>query len=77
MVLGGKVHAAVRMVMNRDGSSAYRPYNLYSKSGCPVINVLQEKHSASCVTFEEDFSDHPNAPDRLDSMPVYCFKECV
>ena len=77
MVLGSKVHAAVRMVINRDGISTYPPYDLDSKSGCPVINVLQEKHPASCVPLEEDFDDHPIAPNRLDLMPVYCFKECV
>jgi hypothetical protein len=52
MVLGSKVHAAVRMVINRDGISTYPPYDLDSKSGCPVINVLQEKHPASCVPLE-------------------------
>ena len=28
MVLGGKVHAAVRMVMDRVGGGAYHPYDL-------------------------------------------------
>ncbi len=77
MVLGGKVRAAVHMVTNRDGGGAYCPYNLDSKSGRLVINVLQEKHPASHVPLEEDFDDHPIAPNRLDLMPVYCFKECV
>jgi hypothetical protein len=31
MVLGGKVRAAVRMVTDRDGGGAYRPYDLDSK----------------------------------------------
>jgi hypothetical protein len=52
MVLGGKVRAAVRMVMDRDGGGAYRPYDLDSKLGCPVINVLWEKHPAACVPSE-------------------------
>jgi len=71
MVLGGKVRAAVRMVTNRGTGGAYRPFNLDSKSGCPIIEVLREKHPASRVP------SHVRAPDCLDSMPVYCFEECV
>jgi hypothetical protein len=52
-------------------------YDLYSKSRHPIIDMLQEKHPASRVPSEEDFNNHPNAPNRLDSMPVYCFEECV
>ncbi len=77
MVLGGKVRAAMSLVTNRDGSGAYCPYNLDSKSGRPVINRLQEKHPTSCVPLEEDFNNHPDAPNCLDLMPVYCFEECV
>jgi hypothetical protein len=77
MVLGGKVRATVRMVTDRDGGGAYRPYDLDSKSGCPVIEVLWEKHPAARVPSEEDFDVHPGAPDCLDLMPVYCFKECI
>jgi hypothetical protein len=29
------------------------------------------------VPSEEDFNVHPGAPDCLNSMPVYCFEECV
>ncbi len=77
MVLGGKVRAAVHTVMNRDGGGAYGPFDLASKSGNPVIDVLQERHPTSCVQSEEDFNDRPDTSDRLDLMPVYCFKECV
>jgi hypothetical protein len=79
MVLGGKVRAAVRMVTNRGTGGAYRPFDLDSKSGRPVIEVLREseKHPASRVPSEEDFDAHIGAPDCLDSMPVYCFEECV
>jgi hypothetical protein len=47
------------------------------KSGRPIIDVLREKHPAARVPLEEDFDVHPGAPDCLDSMPVYCFEECV
>jgi hypothetical protein len=77
MVLGVKARAAVRMVTNRDGGGAYRPYDRDSKSGRPVIDVLREKHPAARVPSEEDFDEHPDAPDCLESMPVYCFEECV
>jgi hypothetical protein len=77
MVLGGKVRAAVRMVTNRGTGGAYRPFNLDSKSGRPVIEVLCEKHPASRVPSEEDFDAHVGAPDCLESMPVYCCEECV
>ena len=77
MVLGGKVRAAVRMVMNRGTGGAYQLFDLDSKSGRPIIEVLREKHPASRVPSEEDFDAHVGAPDCLESMPVYCFKECV
>ncbi len=63
MVLGRKVHAAVRMVTNRGTGGAYRPFDLDSKSGRPVIEVLREKHPASRVPSEEDFDAHVGAPD--------------
>jgi len=77
MVLGGKVRAAVCMVTNRGTGGAYRPFDLDSKSGRPVIEVLREKHPASHVPSEEDFDAHVGAPDCLESMQVYCFEECV
>ena len=77
MVLGGKVRAAVRMVTNRDVSGAYWPFDTDSKSGRPVIDVLREKHPDTRVPLESDFDDHPGAPDCLESMPVYCYEECV
>ncbi len=40
MVLCGKVCAAVCTVTNRDGGGAYCPFDLDSKSGHPVIDVL-------------------------------------
>jgi hypothetical protein len=77
MVLGGKVRATIRMVMNRGTGGAYPPFDLDSKSGRPVIDVLCEKHTTSCVPSEEDFDAHIGVPNCLDSMPVYCFEECV
>jgi len=77
MVLGGKVRAAVLMVTNRGTGGAYRPFDLDSKSGRPIIEVLREKHPASHVPSEEDFDAHVGAPDCLELMPVYCFEECV
>ncbi len=72
MVLGGKVRAAVRMVTNRGGGGPYHPHDLDSKSGCPVINVLREKHPDCHVPSEEDFDAYPDAANLLDTMPVYC-----
>ena len=40
MVLGGKVRAAVHMVTDRGTGGAYQPFDLDSKSGRPVIDVL-------------------------------------
>jgi hypothetical protein len=39
MVLGGKVRAAVHMVTDRGTGGTYRPFDLDSKSGRPVIDV--------------------------------------
>ncbi len=77
MVLCGKVRAAVRTVTNRNGGRAYCLFDLDSKSGRPIINVLREKHPKSRVPSDEDFDEHPGAPDCLESMPIYCFEECV
>ncbi|KAL3822014.1 hypothetical protein ACHAXA_003000 [Cyclostephanos tholiformis] len=77
MVLGGKVRAAVRMVTNRGTGGPYRPNDLDSKSRRPVIDVLREKHPESVVPSEWDFDAYPDAADLLDTMPVYCFEECV
>jgi hypothetical protein len=64
MVLCGKVRAAVRTVTNRDGGRAYCLFDLDSKSGRPIIDVLQEKHPKFCVPSDEDFDEHPGAPCR-------------
>ena len=77
MVLGGKVRAAIRMVTNRGGGGPYHPHDLDSKSGCPVINVLCEKHRDCHVLSEEDFDAYPDAANLLNTMPVYCYKECI
>ena len=42
-----------------------------------MIDVLREKHPDTRVPSELDFDDHPRAPDCLELMPVYCYKECV
>ena len=77
MVLGGKVRAAVRMVTDRGTGGPYRPNDLDSKSGRPVIDVLRDKHPDCVVPSEEAFDAYPDADDLLDTMPVYCFEECV
>ncbi len=77
MMLGGKVCAAVWMVTNRGTKSPYRPTDLDSKSGWPVIDVLWEKHPEGVMPSEWDFDTYPDAADLLDTMPVYCYKECV
>ncbi len=44
MVLGGKSRVAVWIVTNRGAGGPFRPHNLDSKSECPVIDVLRDKH---------------------------------
>ena len=77
MILGGKVHAAVGMVISRDNGGAYCPFDLDTKSSHPVIKVLRAKHPNCHVPSEEDFNDHSGAPNCIESMPVYCFEECI
>ena len=77
MVLGGKVRAAVRMVTDRGTGGPYRPKDMDSKSGRPVIDILWGKHPECVVPSEWDFDAYPDADDLLDTMPVYCYKECV
>ncbi|KAL3815266.1 hypothetical protein ACHAXA_001878 [Cyclostephanos tholiformis] len=77
MVLGGKVRAAVRMVTDHGAGGPYHPNDLDSKSGRPVIDMLRDKHPACVMPSEEDFDAYHNADNLLDTMPVYCFEECV
>jgi hypothetical protein len=42
-----------------------------------TINVLCEKHLDCRVLSEEDFDAYPDAANLLDTMPVYCYKECI
>ena len=42
-----------------------------------MIDVLREKHPDTRVPLELDFDNHLGAPDCLESMPVYCYEECV
>jgi hypothetical protein len=74
MVLGGKVCAAIRMATNRGAGRPYRPHNLDSKSGHPVINVLRDTHRDCRVPSDEDFNSYPDATNQLDTMPVYCYE---
>ena len=60
MVLGGKVHVAIRMVTNRDSGGVYCQFDLDTKSGHPIIEVLRAKHPNCWVPSEEDF-DQVNA----------------
>jgi hypothetical protein len=77
MVLGGKVRAAIQMVTNKKACGAYRPHDLDSKSGCPIIDVLCDKHLASQLPSDDDFNVYPDVPGCLDTIPVYCYKKCV
>jgi hypothetical protein len=77
MVLGGKVRAAVWMVTNRGAGGPYCQHDLDSKSRRPVINVLMDKHLDCCVQLDEDFDAYSIANNLLDTMPVYCYKECI
>jgi hypothetical protein len=77
MVLGGKVCAAVRMATNREAGRPYCPHNLDSKSGRPIINMLNDMHPDCCMPSDKDFDAYPDAANQLDTMPVYCYEECV
>jgi hypothetical protein len=77
MVLGGKVRAAVRKVTNRGARRPYCLHNLDSKSGRLVIGVLRDTHLDCRVPSDEDFNAYPDAANLLDTMPVYCYEECV
>ncbi len=43
-VLSGRLRSAVRTLTNRDGGGVLRPDDLCTKTGRPVLEVLQEKH---------------------------------
>ena len=43
-LLSGRIRSAVRNLTNRDGGGVLQPQDLCTKSGCPVLDVLREKH---------------------------------
>jgi len=43
-VLSGRLCSAVCTLTNRDGGGVLCPDDLCTKTGCPVLEVLQEKH---------------------------------
>ncbi len=77
MVLGGKVCAAVRVATNRGAGRPYRLHDLDSKSGRPVIDVLRDTHPDCRVPLDKDSDAYPDTANQLDTMPVYCYEECV
>ena len=77
MVLSGKIRAAVRMVTDRDPGGLFKPDDKCTKSGCPVIDVLREKHPEAVIPSDGDFDAHPGGPECLEAPPVYCYEETV
>jgi hypothetical protein len=77
MVLGAKVHAAVRVATNRGAGRPYHPHDSDSKSGRPVIDMLRDMHLNCHVPSDNDFDAYPDAADLLDTMLVYCYEQCV
>jgi hypothetical protein len=77
MVLGGKVRAAVWMATNRGAKRPYCPHDLDSKSGCLIIDVLRDIHPDCRMPSDENFDAYPDAADQLDTIPVYCYEECI
>ncbi len=61
MILSGKFHAAVRMLVTdrHKGGGLFKPDDKCSKTGHPVIDVLREMHPEARVPSEEDFDVHP------------------
>jgi hypothetical protein len=50
---------------------------LDSKSRRPVIDVLMAKQPDCGVLLNKDFDACPDAANLLNTMPVYCYKECI
>jgi hypothetical protein len=62
---------------HRGAGRPYRPHDLDSKSGCPVIDVLRDTHPECCVPSDKDIDAYPDVANLLDTMPVYCYEECI
>ena len=73
MVLGGKFHAAVQ---NDDKHGRWGILSA-ATSGRPVIDMFCEKHPESRVPPNKDFNIYPDTPYCLNSMPVYCYEDCI
>eukprot|EP00957_Ditylum_brightwellii_P167713 12767712-Ditylum_brightwellii.AAC.1 len=67
MVLAGKLHQAVRRATNQEGGGVLYPDNRCTKTGEPVLDVLQGKHpdtrvpdveNPKCTAFE-DYAEVP------------------
>lgn len=66
MLTAGKLRAATRTVTDRAGGSLYRPDDLDSKTGRPVLEVLQEKHPKIRIPAAEDFKVYEDGPEDME-----------
>ncbi len=74
MVQEGKLKEAVRMITEREGGSLYRPDDNDTKTGKPVLEVLQSKHPNAVIPTVDHFDTYQNEPS---SMGVFCYEEQV
>ena len=47
-VVNGKIRAAVRGIRGQGQRGVLFPWNLYFKTGQPVMDILRDKHPAIC-----------------------------
>ena len=65
------------MVTDRDPEGLFHPDDRCPVTGRQIIDVLQDKHPEVIVPAEGDFDQYPDAADRLESVPIYCYEEQV
>ena len=65
------------MVMDCDPGGLLRPEDTCSKTGCPVINVLQEKRPDVRIPAAGSFHEHPDAEDCLETISIFCYEDNI
>ena len=72
MVIDVRLKAGLRWLTNRDGGGILNPEDADTKTLCPVIDILREKHPNILIPNleDEDWASFEEYDEYLDSVPV-------
>ena len=65
------------MVADRDPGGLLVPDNTSSRTGRPVIDILQEKRPEARIPAASSFHEHLEAEDCLETLPTLCYEDNI